>query len=87
MRRHSRYDKSFPIEGPDYLRFHVDFDDVDHASVNRDARKAVRILNEHWDDEEQDPSPSPAELEARRVKAERRSPPDSRGWGLGDGPT
>jgi hypothetical protein len=48
MQKHTTIDKSFDIEGPEGFRMTVDFDDVDHASVNNIARNVVRILNEQW---------------------------------------
>lgn len=46
---HTTADKSFNIVGPDEFCLKVDFDDVDHKTQNFNARKAVAILNEYWD--------------------------------------
>lgn len=51
-------DKTIEIYGPpnprdpdgyfDVLCICVDYDDVNHPSIRRQARKLVAILNEHW---------------------------------------
>ena len=41
-------DKRVEIEGPDYLRIFVDFDDVNHAEVRKQIKQMVAILNENW---------------------------------------
>lgn len=45
---HTTLDKEFEINGPD-IRLFVDYDDVDHSSVERAARRLVKILNEQWE--------------------------------------
>lgn len=45
---HTTVDKSFTIEGPE-IRLVVDYDDVYHVLVDREAKKIVKILNAHWD--------------------------------------
>lgn len=44
---HTTVDKSFTIDGPD-IYLVVDYDDVDHKTVDREAKKVVNILNAHW---------------------------------------
>jgi hypothetical protein len=41
-------DKRVEIQGPDYLRLFVDFDDVNHAEVRKQIKQMVAILNENW---------------------------------------
>jgi hypothetical protein len=48
IERHTGIDKRFEIYGPD-IRIFVDYDDVDHKTVDQQAEKIVHILNEHWD--------------------------------------
>lgn len=45
---HTTIDKWFEIEGPD-IRILVDYDDVNHKEVDKQARKMVKILNENWE--------------------------------------
>ncbi len=40
-------DKWIEIEGPD-LSIRVDYDDVDHISVERNVKKMLKLLNESW---------------------------------------
>lgn len=42
--------KELLVEGPEDfgLGIQIDYDDVDHPQVEKDARKLVKILNEHW---------------------------------------
>lgn len=47
IEKHTTVDKSFRIIGPD-IDLIVDFDDVDHAEINRLARRVTHILNENW---------------------------------------
>lgn len=42
-------DKRVEIQGPDYLRILVDFDDVNHVEVRKQIKKMVTLLNEHWE--------------------------------------
>jgi hypothetical protein len=42
-------DKRVEIQGPDYLRIFVDFDDVNHAEVRKQIKQMVTLLNEHWE--------------------------------------
>ena len=41
-------DKRVEIEGPDYLRIFVDFDDVNQDEVREQIAQMVGILNEYW---------------------------------------
>lgn len=38
-------DKSIMITGPDGLVIEVDYDDVDHAEVNKAVKRMVDVLN------------------------------------------
>lgn len=40
--------KEIEITGPFELRLTIDYDDVDHPRVEREARKLARLLNAHW---------------------------------------
>lgn len=42
------FDKEIEITGPFELRLLIDYDDVNHPRVDRDARKLVALLNAHW---------------------------------------
>jgi hypothetical protein len=44
--------KDLGIVAPDNccLAIQVDYDDVNHDDVDKDVRKLVKILNEHWND-------------------------------------
>lgn len=44
--------KELDIVAPDNcsLAIQIDYDDVDHKEVDKDVRKLVKILNEHWND-------------------------------------
>lgn len=44
----SDIDKWIEIEGPD-LSLRVDYDDVDHKSVERSVKKMLKLLNENWE--------------------------------------
>lgn len=44
---HSTIDKFFNIYGPE-ITLKVDFDDVDHAMVEKQTKRIVKILNESW---------------------------------------
>lgn len=41
-------DKWLLISGPCEMQIAIDFDDVDHEVVERQARMLVRILNQHF---------------------------------------
>lgn len=41
--------KDLHIRGPGDLYVVVDYDDVNHPVVLEQARRMVRILNEHWE--------------------------------------
>ncbi len=45
---HTTVDKEFVITGPDGFRMMVDYDDVDHRSVEKTANRVVKILNQNW---------------------------------------
>jgi len=47
---YEKYDKDILVEGPNELRVKVDFDDVDRTSVEKDMKKMIKILNDHWND-------------------------------------
>lgn len=49
IRKYDRLDKRIQVDGPGDLTLYVDYDDVDHAQVLRDLRKAVALLNRHPD--------------------------------------
>lgn len=51
---HTTVDKSFVIEVGKYgdLQLAVNYDDVDHETVDRMAKKLVSIIKEHWTEEE-----------------------------------
>lgn len=47
---HTTADKRFDIEGPHDLRLMVDFDDVDHETVEKTVVALVEVLNRfNWD--------------------------------------
>jgi hypothetical protein len=48
VHKFTNIDKRVEVTGPDYLRFFVDFDDVNHAEVRKQIKKMVALLNEHW---------------------------------------
>ena len=48
IEKHTTVDKSFRIFGPTDLEITVDFDDVNHTEVNKEAARLVALLNEHW---------------------------------------
>lgn len=52
IERHSTVDKYFAINVPDDLEIfiEVDFDDVWHPKVNKEARAIVKVLNNHLDE-------------------------------------
>ena len=41
------FDKWIEVSGPE-LDIRVDYDDVDHKAVERNAKKMLKILNENW---------------------------------------
>ncbi len=41
-------DKWVEIEGPG-LSIRVDYDDVDHNTVEKNVKKMLKILNENWE--------------------------------------
>lgn len=41
-------DKEAQLEGPIEANIFVDFDDVDHTTVEREVRKLCALLNKHW---------------------------------------
>ena len=43
-------DKALIIRKADELDIAVDYDDVQHKQVLKDAKKIVRLLNKHWYD-------------------------------------
>jgi hypothetical protein len=51
---HTQIDKSFVIELGKYaeLRLAVDYDDVDHATVDKMVKRLVSVIKEHWTEEE-----------------------------------
>jgi hypothetical protein len=51
---HSTIDKSFVIEVGKHgdLQLAVNYDDVDHATVDRMVKKLVSLIKEHWTEEE-----------------------------------
>ncbi len=42
-------DKWIEIFGPDCLSIRVDYDDVDHKTVEKNTTKMLKILNENWE--------------------------------------
>lgn len=49
IRPYNRARKDIVVDGPDELRFYVDYDDVDHDTVDAQVEQMVELLNEHWD--------------------------------------
>lgn len=49
---HDRMDKDFSVSIGYNLFMRVDYDDVDHDSVDADLKKMVSILEKYWDDPE-----------------------------------
>ena len=51
IERHSRTDKSFSIKPPYNMEIdiRIDFDDVWHPKVNKEAKAIVNLLNNHLD--------------------------------------
>ena len=53
---HTTADKYFEIIGPlSYaggMVLRIDYDDVDHKLVDREAQRLADILNRHWRDDE-----------------------------------
>ena len=39
--------------GPEGFEAEIDYDDVDHGTVRRVAKKMLRILNEHWHEDQE----------------------------------
>jgi ribosomal protein S10 len=48
MEKHTQIDKSFIISNED-ITLAVDYDDVDHKTVDKTARQILRVLNEAKD--------------------------------------
>jgi len=50
--KHSTVDKSFQIRTPKDMEIYiqVDFDDVWHPVVNKEAKAIVKVLNNHLDE-------------------------------------
>lgn len=48
IQKHDGSDKSFAIDGPMGFYLSVDYDDVDHDTVDQLAIKVVEILNAQW---------------------------------------
>lgn len=48
MEKHTAIDKSFVISNDD-ITLAVDYDDVDHKTVDKTARQILRVLNEAED--------------------------------------
>lgn len=50
--KHSTVDKSFEITSPDDMEIFIviDFDDVGHPRVNKEAKAIVKVLNNHLDE-------------------------------------
>lgn len=42
-------DKYFNIHGPDDLLLRVDYDDVDHRTVRKNAKRVLAVLNAQWE--------------------------------------
>lgn len=49
--KHDQSDKDFSVEGGDSLYMRVDYDDVDHKTVDKEIKKMVDILNKYWNGE------------------------------------
>lgn len=41
-------DKDLIITGPTQMKIAIDFDDVDHDEVLKEADKLVTVLNKYW---------------------------------------
>lgn len=41
--------KELTVTGPCELTIIIDYDDVDHRTVEREARKLCALLNKHWE--------------------------------------
>ena len=52
VEKHSQMDKTFQIKAPSGLDIYiiVDFDDVWHPRVNKEAAAIVKVLNNHLDE-------------------------------------
>jgi len=52
IEKHSTVDKSFAIKSPEGMEIfiQVDFDDVWHPKVNKEAEAIVKVLNNHIDE-------------------------------------
>jgi hypothetical protein len=50
IEKHNHYDKSFGFRNS-YLCMDVDYDDVDHDTVDAALEVVKEILNKHWDEE------------------------------------
>ena len=52
MTRHSTVDKSFEITSPGDMEIfiEIDFDDVWHSRVNKEAKAITKVLNDHLDE-------------------------------------
>ncbi len=42
------WDKGLTVEGPFELNITIDYDDVNHGKVDKEAKKLIKILNKHW---------------------------------------
>jgi hypothetical protein len=43
--------KEITISGPWELTVLIDFDDVDHRAVKKDAKKLIELLNNNWQED------------------------------------
>ena len=52
LQKHSQVDKSFVMNAPDGFEIYIeiDFDDVWHPKVNKEAKAIVKLLNNHLDE-------------------------------------
>ena len=52
LQRHTQVDKSFAMNVPDEMEIfiEIDFDDVWHPKVNKEAKAIVKVLNNHLDE-------------------------------------
>lgn len=46
--KHTTIDKEFAIEGPEGVMLYVDYDDVDHGTVDTVINRMVELLNNSW---------------------------------------
>ena len=55
IKKHNQVHKMFQIEPPKnmVIEIYIDFDDVWHPKVNKEAKAIVKVLNNHLDELEE----------------------------------